>query len=48
MDVKTIFLNGDLQENMCMAQPKGFVVEGKERIGCRLKKFIYGLKQASR
>jgi hypothetical protein len=47
MDVKTIFLKGDLQENMCMAQPKGFVVEGKERIGCRLKKFIYGLKQAS-
>ena len=31
-----------------MAQPKGFVVEGKERMGCRLKKSIYGLKQASR
>ena len=31
-----------------MAQPKGFVVEGKERMGCHLKKSIYGLKQASR
>jgi hypothetical protein len=48
MDVKTTFLNGDLEENVYMAQLKGFVVEGKERIGCRLKKSIYGLKQASR
>jgi hypothetical protein len=31
-----------------MAQPKGFIVEGKENMGCRLKKSIYGLKQASR
>jgi hypothetical protein len=48
MDVKTTFLNGDLEENIYMAQPKGFIVEGKERMGCRLKKSIYGLKQASR
>ena len=48
MDVKTAFLNGDLEENVYMAQPKGFVMEGKERMGCRLKKSIYGLKQASR
>jgi hypothetical protein len=31
-----------------MTQPKGFVVKGKEHLGCRLRKFIYGLKQASR
>ena len=48
MDVKTTFLNGDLEENVYMAQSKGLVVEGKERMGCRLKKSIYGLKQASR
>ena len=48
MDVKTTFLNGDLEENVYMAQPKGFVMKGKERMGCRLMKSIYGLKQASR
>ena len=31
-----------------MAQPKDFIVKGKENLGCRLKKSIYGLKQASR
>ena len=46
MDVKTAFLNGDLYENVYMAQTKVFVVEGKENLGCRLKKSIYGLKQA--
>ena len=48
MDVKTAFLNGDLYENVYMAQPKGFVMEAKECMGYRLQKFIYGLKQASR
>jgi hypothetical protein len=41
MDVKTTFLNGDLLENVYMAQPKGFVVKGKEYMGCHLKKSIY-------
>jgi hypothetical protein len=44
MDVKTAFLNGDLYANVHMAQPNDFVVEGKERMRCRLKKSIYGLK----
>jgi hypothetical protein len=48
MDVKTTFLNGDLQENVYMAQPEGFAIEDKEHMGCILKKSIYGLKQASR
>ena len=48
MDVKTTFLNGNLEENVYVAQPKGFVMEGKERMGCRLKKSIDGLKQISR
>jgi hypothetical protein len=33
MDVKTTFLNRDMLENVCMAQPKGFAVKGKEHIG---------------
>jgi hypothetical protein len=48
IDVKTIFLNGDLYENVYMAQPKGFVVEEKENLGCHLTKSIYRLKHASR
>ena len=48
MDVKTAFLNGDLDENVYMAQPKCVVVKEKERMGCCLKKSIYDLKQVSR
>jgi hypothetical protein len=48
MDVKTTFLNGDLLKNVYMAQPKGFVVKGKEHMVCHLRKSIYRLKQASR
>ena len=44
MDVKTASLNGDLHENVYMAQPEGFVMEGKEQLGCKLKKSIYVLK----
>jgi hypothetical protein len=48
MDVKTTFPNGDLHEDVYMAQPEGFVVEGNEHLGCRLRKSCYGLNQASR
>jgi hypothetical protein len=48
IDVKMTFLNGDLLKNVYMTQPKGFAVKGKEHMGCHLRKFIYGLKQASR
>ena len=47
-DFKTKFLNGNLKEDVYMAQLEGFVVEGKEHLACHLKKSIYGLKQASR
>lgn len=48
LDVKTAFLNGELQENVLMCQPEGFVVKGNENKVCKLKKAIYGLKQSSR
>uniref|UniRef100_A0A2N9HIT7 Reverse transcriptase domain-containing protein n=1 Tax=Fagus sylvatica TaxID=28930 RepID=A0A2N9HIT7_FAGSY len=47
MDVKTAFLNGELDEEIYMAQPAGFEVQGHERKVCYLKHSIYGLKQSS-
>ena len=46
LDVKKVFLHGDLDEEIYMAQPQGFEVKGKENLLCRLKKKLYGLKQA--
>ena len=48
MDVKTAFLNGNLVEDMYMARPDGFVLEGQTDKVCKLQRSIYGLKQASR
>jgi len=46
MDVKTNFLNGDLEDEVYMKQPKGFSSKNREHLVCKLKKSIYGLKQA--
>ena len=46
MDVKTTFLNGDLDEEVYMEQPEGFVLPGNEKKVCKLVKSLYGLKQA--
>ena len=48
MDVKTAFLNGNLDESIYMVQPEGFVAQGQEQKVCKLQRSIYGLKQASR
>ena len=46
MDVKTIFLNDELEEEVYMDQPEGFVVPEQEDKVCKLDKSLYGLKQA--
>nr|KYP36589.1 Retrovirus-related Pol polyprotein from transposon TNT 1-94 [Cajanus cajan] len=46
MDVKTAFLNGELEEEIYMTQPEGCEVPGQENKVCRLLKSLYGLKQA--
>ena len=48
MDVKTVFLNGDLDEEIYMHQFVDCITPGQENKVCKLRKSIYGLKQSSR
>eukprot|EP00253_Pinus_taeda_P017401 PITA_17401 len=46
MDVKSTFLNGELEEKVYIEQPEGFILVNNENLVCKLKKALYGLKQA--
>ena len=48
MDVRTKFLHEDLEEEIYMKQPEVFAMKGKKELVCKLKNFLYGLKQSPR
>lgn len=48
MDVKSSFMNEELEEEVYIEKPKGFMLTNKKDYVCRLKKELYGLKEALR
>lgn len=48
LDVKSAFLNGELNEVVYISQPEGFIKKGQEHLVYRLSKALYGLRQAPR
>jgi ATP-binding cassette subfamily B (MDR/TAP) protein 1 len=48
LGVKTVFLHGELEEEIYMDQPEWFIVPGKEDLVCKLKRSLYGLKKSPR
>lgn len=48
IDIKNVFLHKDLNEEVYMDQPPGFVTQRDRGLICRLKKALYGLKQSPR
>ena len=48
MDVKTVFLNGVIEEGVYIEHPEGFEIFSSKSHVCRLKRALYGLKQAPR
>ena len=45
MDVKTAFINGNLEEEIYMLQSEGFIAKNQEHRVCKLKRSIYGLSK---
>nr|CAN78715.1 hypothetical protein VITISV_030863 [Vitis vinifera] len=48
LDIKNVFLHGDLVEEVYMEQPPGFVAQGESGLVCRLRRSLYGLTQSPR
>ena len=48
LDIKNVFLHGDLVKEVYMEQRPGFVAQGEAGLVCRLRRSLYGLKQSSR
>jgi len=48
LDVKIVFLHGDLDEQIFMIHPMGFKTAVKENLVCKLKKSTYELEQSLR
>jgi Reverse transcriptase (RNA-dependent DNA polymerase) len=48
LDVKTVFLHDDFDEQIYIKQPEGFKITGKEYYVCLLKKSLYGFNQSPR
>ena len=48
LDIKNVFLHGDLAKEVYMEQPPGFITQGESGLVCRLRRSPYGLKQSPR
>jgi hypothetical protein len=44
MDVKSTFLDGNIEEEVYIEQPEGFILSKNKDYVCKLKKALYGLK----
>ena len=48
LDIKNVFIHGDLVEEVYMKQPPSFVIHGESGLVCKLSRSLYGLKQSPR